>query len=56
MLNRLAKRVEDYMPKKLLDQSHLKTFEQIRHVEDGMEYWLARELGLVIDDHFADVS
>lgn len=33
-----------------IEQAHHKTFEDIRHIEtDGTEYWLAREIGLILD-------
>lgn len=37
------------MTSKGIESRHEKTFEQIRHVEEGNEFWLARELGPVLE-------
>ena len=37
------------MTNKQIDTIHTKTFEQIRHIENGDEFWLARELAPILD-------
>ena len=35
---------------KVIDKNYNKTFEDIKHIdENGIEYWYARELQLVLD-------